>query len=75
MNYNKYRYQVKFQFPGLVPEEEHRPICAKGTTCSHQQQKVLRSPPCIVFCFPLISCKDEKCNKIEDCIKNQKKIC
>lgn len=74
MGDQKYRYQVEFQFTGLVPEDQHRRICTKGTKCSNQQQQVFRGPPCIVFCFPLIICKDEKRNTIENCVHSQKNI-
>jgi hypothetical protein len=69
----KYRHQVKFQFPGLVPEEEHSAVGTKGTEGSSQQQQVLRRSPCIAFCFPLIICKEKKRNNVENCVEGQKK--
>lgn len=73
MKDQKYRHQVKFQFPCLVPEEEHCPVCTEGTDGGSQQQQVLRGPPGIAFCFPLIICKEKKRNNVENCVEGQKK--
>jgi hypothetical protein len=55
-----HRHQIKFHFPGLMPEHQHRSTGSEGSEKGKKKQPVFRSSPRVIFRFDLVMCIEEK---------------
>src|SRR5271157_5822524 len=69
MKEHKDRYQVELRFQGLVPEEKHRPVCAKRPEERRTKEGVFWNPPATgAGCMFVVPVQAEH-NTVYGCIK------